>query len=57
MLHPQMLFPKLAATFVYKLVKRENQGEESAALPSKVRFLVKYKTLKEGTGLCEHECC
>lgn len=43
-----MVFPKLAATFVYKLVKREDQKEESANLPSKVRFLVKYRTLKEG---------
>ncbi|KAI9243615.1 trafficking protein particle complex subunit 10 [Phascolomyces articulosus] len=38
------LFPKQAATFVYKLVKRENVDHD---LKPKVRFFAKYRTLKD----------
>ncbi|KAI7848995.1 trafficking protein particle complex subunit 10 [Circinella umbellata] len=38
------LFPKQAATFVYKLVKRDNVDHD---LKPKVRFYAKYRTLKD----------
>ncbi|RUS22451.1 hypothetical protein BC937DRAFT_89086 [Endogone sp. FLAS-F59071] len=41
------LFPKQLATFVYKLTKRTQQSEDND-LNSKVQFVVKYRSLKDG---------